>query len=115
MPGLPTGTVINNSASIIFDTNAAIVTNQWMNTIDSGAPSSAVDSVTEIPGGLPNQRQINWSGTDDAGGSGVKDFSIFQDQDGGQIVTLLANTTATATSSILQCNHTLRACRVCPI
>ncbi|HKY42860.1 MAG TPA: hypothetical protein VJM50_07170, partial [Pyrinomonadaceae bacterium] len=37
-PNLPTGTVIPNAASIVFDTNPAIPTQTWSNTLDNSAP-----------------------------------------------------------------------------
>ncbi|HYI45079.1 MAG TPA: hypothetical protein VE174_06390, partial [Actinomycetota bacterium] len=43
--GLPSGSEIENSASIVFDTNEAIVTNTWLNTIDNDVPVSEVDTV----------------------------------------------------------------------
>ena len=39
---LPSGDVIDNAASIVFDTNASIVTNTWLNAIDDDVPTSRV-------------------------------------------------------------------------
>jgi hypothetical protein len=81
---LLTGTVISATASIVFDTNAAISTKPHINTIDSGSPSSAVGSLpaTVSDGGF----SISWSGTDDGSGpfgSGIGSFDIYaSDNDG---------------------------------
>src|SRR5262249_13127348 len=39
---LPTGTRIDALATIVFDTNAPIDTNVWVNTLDDGPPTSTV-------------------------------------------------------------------------
>jgi hypothetical protein len=41
--GLSTGTAINQQASIVFDTNAALATNIASNTMDAVAPTSSVN------------------------------------------------------------------------
>src|SRR5207248_2467865 len=46
----PTGAKINAQASIVFDTNAAISTNVWTNTVDGSAPTS---SATALPANEP--------------------------------------------------------------
>ena len=64
--GLATGTEVRNKAEIIFDVNAPIETNEWLNMLDNDDPSSHV---------LPlAARQTNvyfpvyWDGTDVGGG-----------------------------------------------
>lgn len=42
--GLPDGTMINNRASIVFDTNEAILTPTWTNIVDAVPPSSIIDN-----------------------------------------------------------------------
>jgi hypothetical protein len=92
--GLPTGTVITNQASIVFDTEAPIPTNQTSNTLDAVAPTSAVAALpatlaaTSIP--------VTWSGVDDPGGSGLSGYDIFVSVDGGPAVAWLRNTTLTS-------------------
>lgn len=46
--GLPTGTQIQNKATILFDNNAPIVTNEWSNIIDNDLPSSSINSITKV-------------------------------------------------------------------
>ncbi len=45
---ITTGDVITNKASIVFDNNAPIITNTWLNTIDRTAPSGSVSGGTRI-------------------------------------------------------------------
>ena len=72
---LTTGTEITNAATIIFDTNEPIETNEVFNTIDAVAPSS---SVTGPSGAQPNPYfDVTWEGQDDDGGSGVASYSIY--------------------------------------
>jgi hypothetical protein len=76
----PTGTVVKNKASIIFDYNDPIETNEVSNTIDSGAPTSSVaalatESLTPFV--------VRWNGQDDAGGSGIANYSVSLKTDAG--------------------------------
>jgi PKD repeat protein len=61
-PGLTTGTIINNDASIIFDNNAPIVTNVWFNGIDKEKPDSHV--LPDIQKLNDSTFKISWTGTD---------------------------------------------------
>jgi len=88
-PGLPTGTKICNSATIVFDTNAPIDTPAFCNTIDATKPTSSVAA-------LPAQQTettftVRWSGSDE--GSGVADYTIQVSEDGGPYGTWLSHTT----------------------
>ena len=90
--GLPTGTEVRNKASIVFDVNAAMVTNEWLNTIDNDKPSSHV---------LPlAARQMNlsfpvyWDGTDV--GAGVRDYTVYVSANGGAYTPWITNGTDTA-------------------
>lgn len=74
-PDAPTGTEVTNLATIIFDTNPPIVTNEVFNTIDSVAPDS---SITGPSGEQPEPSfDVTWAGSDDDGGSGVATYSIY--------------------------------------
>jgi subtilase family serine protease len=87
---VPTGTVVYNQASIVFDYNEAILTEQVFNTIDADAPSSAVDPLpptsptTDIP--------LTWSGNDPTGGSGLSTFTIYARLDGGAYAPAITDT-----------------------
>lgn len=68
-----TGDTVSAKASIVFDINEPIETNTWQNTIDAVAPLSKIESATAKNGDLT----LSWSGIDDAGGSGVKEYALF--------------------------------------
>lgn len=95
-PNLPTSAQIQNVAQISFDLLPSLATNQKdphnpaadtdptkesLNTIDAGWPSSqvlALPATNQSP-----QFTVAWSGTDDAGGSGVACFDIYVSADHG--------------------------------
>ncbi len=94
-PNLSTGTEIRNVAAIVFDGNAVITTDQVddddaskgtdptkedLLTIDAGAPTS---TVTALPGVSGTSFTVNWSGQDDAGGSGIATYDVYENEDGG--------------------------------
>jgi hypothetical protein len=93
MAGVRTGTVITNSAVIVFDNNEPIETAPVWNTIDAGAPSSAVAS---LPAQVRGEFVVTWSGADDAGGSGVAGYDVHVSDDGGAYALWQANTAANA-------------------
>jgi len=77
--GLATNTAIRNQAQVVFDTNAAIATPTWLNTIDRDAPVTRVLLLptTENTATFP----VQWTGTD--AGAGIRDFSIYVSDNGG--------------------------------
>jgi hypothetical protein len=88
--GLANGTRFSNSASIVFDTNAAIVTNSVATTIDSLLPTSSVGPLpSEVNG---NTFNVSWSGNDGVG-SGVATYDVFVSVDGGPFTRWLDDTT----------------------
>ena len=88
--GLPTGTQITNEASIIFDYNPAIVTDEVLNTIDNGAPSSQVLSLPTSTAKVPFI--VQWTGQDDGGGSGVASYDVYLSVDGSPFGLWLSTT-----------------------
>src|SRR5262249_30801101 len=90
-PGLPTGTVVNNQATIVFDANAPMDTNTWFNTLDNDKPASKVDALAGMQGSL--SFPVSWKGMDV--GSGVRDFTISVSDNGGPFTVWLANTSDT--------------------
>ena len=86
---LSTGTVITNVASIVFDTNAPLSTNAWVNTIDNDAPQSHITTLPALESG--QNFVVKWSGTDT--GSGISDYTIYVSHNGGPYTLWLANTT----------------------
>jgi hypothetical protein len=65
---LPSGTTLSNSAAITFDTNEAITTPGWTNTIDKSAPSP---SIAATAGSEVLSATVSWGGSDDASGIGL--------------------------------------------
>lgn len=82
------GTVVNQ-ASIVFDANPAIVTNQHLTTFDMVAPQSAVQSLTATTSS--REFTVKWSGTDD--GSGIGSYNIYVKKDNDPFNIWMAGTT----------------------
>ncbi len=89
-----TGAVINNSATIIFDTEQPIVTNTVSNTLDADIPTSAVNPLA------PTQEQptftISWAGQDLTGSSGLQSYDIWVSENGAPYQPFLSGTTETS-------------------
>ncbi len=83
--GLPSGTRLENRARIVFDYNDPIDTPLVFNTIDSGVPSSRVESVALFTAGA-NTFTVHWSAADDTGGSGVANVDLYGSTDAGDYV-----------------------------
>ena len=79
--GSPSGTRIDAQASIVFDANGAIETNVFTNTVDVGSPASSVSPLPAVT--FTNDFTLSWTGSDDAGGSGIAGFDIYVSDDGG--------------------------------
>lgn len=70
---LPTNTTVSNRAAIVFDSNPALITNSWSNTIDNDLPVSAVNALSDT---MPTvQIPISWTSSDV--GSGVRYVDIY--------------------------------------
>ena len=92
--GLPEGASISNIASVVFDTNAAIMTPTWVNKLDNVAPVSHVTSLVQQ--GTTSSFDVSWSGTD--AGSGVSTYKIYLSDNGGAFSLWQSNVgTTTAT------------------
>jgi hypothetical protein len=79
--GVPTGTLITNQASIVFDINDPIPTDTTTNTVDAVSPTSYVLALPPLENSPTFP--VAWVGTDDPGGSGVANFTIFFSDNGG--------------------------------
>jgi hypothetical protein len=93
--GLTNGTVIKNKASIIFDNNEPIVTNEWFNTIDNDNPSSSIQSITKVKDSVA---LIIPQGSDMS--SGVERYKLYVSINGAPYVQ-----TATITDSVKIAGH----------
>jgi len=99
---LPTGTVISNGASIVFDSNAAIPTPPWSNTLDNSTPASYVHPLTATSCSV--NFNVQWSGTDT--GSGIRDYTVYVSDNGGPFTIWQRNTIATSGNYSGQFGHT---------
>ena len=90
--GLPSGTVIENKATIVFDINAPIETPTWSNTLDMLSPSSAVAALSSTK--ASNSFTVKWAGADID--SGMRDYTIFVSVDRGTPTPWLVDTTETS-------------------
>jgi VCBS repeat-containing protein len=92
--GLPTGAAVHNKATIVFDFNAPIDTNDALNTIDAVAPASQVDRLPETL--KETTVPVSWSGNDEGGtGSGIAAYDVYVSDNGGQYALWLPGTDKT--------------------
>jgi hypothetical protein len=103
--GLATGTQITEQTSIVFDSNASVQTPVALNTIDAGTPSS---SVSPLASQSNANFTVNWSGTDDIGGSGIASYDIYVSDNGGDYSQWQSATSATSATYMGQAGHTYR-------
>jgi hypothetical protein len=89
-PSLPTGTVIKNKATIVFDVNAPMDTAEVSNVIDRTAPSSQVDGIDPADCGATDLT-LHWSGTDP--GAGIATYTVLVSVDGGPYTPVVSDTT----------------------
>jgi PKD repeat protein len=82
-PELKNNDVINNKATITFDFNEPIVTNQFVNTIDSEKPQS---NILALPEEFSDAINLEIEGSDD--GSGIDYYTIFVSVDDSAYVPL---------------------------
>ncbi|MBE2212292.1 MAG: hypothetical protein IAE82_00355, partial [Opitutaceae bacterium] len=77
-PGQADGTEIRNIASIVFDTNDAIITNEAVNTLDATPPQGRVTTLARRSG---SSFQVSWSGLDL--GSGAVAYDVWVSRNNG--------------------------------
>ena len=88
---LPNRTRIDGLATIIFDTEAAINTPLIHNLIDSAAPVSNITPFARATTSR-NVFRVNWTASDDAGGSGLADVGIYYTDNDGPLQALIVAT-----------------------
>ncbi|MEM9825059.1 MAG: CARDB domain-containing protein [Planctomycetota bacterium] len=93
-----TGDIIDAEARIIFDINEPIDTPPIFNTLDAGIPTSNVTALPSVT--TRSIFDVSWAGMDDAGGSGLADYSVFVSTNGGPFELWLENTTLTTSPYI---------------
>jgi len=86
-PASQTRDTIFSTAEIIFDSEGSIMTNTEYNTIDALPPSSSVSVLSFNKDSV----QLNFSGSDDAGGSGIRGYDLYVAQDSASFNLFQAN------------------------
>lgn len=76
---LATGVEIRNRATITFDSNLPIETQEWVNTLDSSVPESSILPLAPLQ--ATSDFNVMWSGKDL--GTGVKDYDLLVSEDEG--------------------------------
>ena len=102
--GLPSGTIIENRASIVFDYNDPIETPLVLNTLDSGVPQSNISPLPAVT--TTAEFQLQWSGQDEPGGSGIAAYDVYVSVDGGPDFLLLEGITDTSVTLTAEHGHT---------
>ena len=118
-PALTTGAEIRNVALISFDQQTIIGTNQIdphnaatgtdaakeaLITIDAGGPSSSVEALAAKQSSATFT--VNWSGSDDTGGSGIASYEVFVSDNGGPFTPWLSDTAQTTATYTGEAGHT---------
>ncbi len=86
---LGTNDEVRNQASIVFDANPPIITNNYLNTLDLDVPESKVYS---LGARLENHFMVEWTGSDK--GSGIQHYSIYVLENDTLLYPWIMNTTA---------------------
>jgi len=99
-----TGTVIQNTATVIFDTNGPINTPTWSNTIDNTSPTS---NVIQLPATETTASfKVSWAGSDV--GAGVQDYTVYSSDNGAAFTAWQTNVAATSATFAGTNGHTYR-------
>jgi len=81
---LTSGTSIKNRATIVFDNNKPIATNEFVNTLDYLPPTTTMKS---IPTSMTASKLVvRWTGVDEQNGSGVQSYTVYAQKDSGAYV-----------------------------
>ncbi len=99
-----TGDVIDALARIVFDTNDPIDTPPTFSTVDAGLPTSLLDALPATT--ASTDVLLQWSGSDDAGGSGLAGIELYASEDGGPFVLAQSNIAQTTTIFSGKAGHT---------
>ncbi len=103
--GDPTGTLITAQASIVFDNQSPLLTNEVSNTIDAG--TGLTSTVSALPA-YENSSHFNvaWAGSEASNASGIRNFTIYTSDNGGPFKAWLTNTTLSSAPFVGQDGHT---------
>jgi len=84
--GLPSGTVIENRATIVFDMNPPITTNTWVNVLDFEAPATLMNPINYSAG--DTLIAVSCISADNENGSGIGMYEFFASVDNGPFKSL---------------------------
>ena len=90
-PDVATGTMVSESAAILYDTQPPQTTETLTQAVDEIAPTTTL-SATQI--GTTNAYKVTYSVTDDEGGSGFAHVTLYVATDGGNYVIWQSQLTA---------------------
>jgi YD repeat-containing protein len=103
LPDLPSGTTISAQARVLFNTMAPLDTATLTQTLDSTAPTTTL-TATQIAG--TSDYNVQWTATDEVGGSGVAHVTVYVSEDGRDYNIWLRQTTDTSGIYQGQAGHT---------
>lgn len=75
-----TGDSISAQAGIVFDLNAPVITNTWVNIVDAFPPTSTIEALPQSVSS--NMVELTFVAEDDTGGSGLRDIDLYVSRDG---------------------------------
>ena len=75
-----TGDSIAAQAGIVFDLNAPVITNNWVNIVDAFPPTSTIEPLPESV--ASNMVELTFTAEDDPGGSGLRHIDLYVSRDG---------------------------------
>jgi len=101
-PGLAEGTSVRNQASIVFDFNDPIITNEVVYAVDAQLPSSTVSPLDPTTPWLTFP--VAWGGNDS--GAGIAAYDVYVSDNGGAFQPWLAATPLTTAAYSGQSGHT---------
>ena len=84
--GLADDATVANKASIVFDGNEAIITNEWVNKKDIVAPVSTMLTPVNTEDGLV---ELRWEGEDNPDGSGIYHYDVYRKREGDDHYSLI--------------------------
>src|SRR6202040_3787589 len=98
-------TMITAEASVAFDTQAPMNTNEVTNTVDAG--TGLTSAVPTLPAAVSSQTfPVSWSGTDASNGSALSNYTIYVSDNGGPYTAWLVDTTLTSAPFVGQNGNT---------
>lgn len=102
-PNLASGTNIKNAATIVFDMNKPIRTNEYVNVLDFKSPTSTMKPLAASIKG--SRLTVKWTSDDGSDGSGIESAAVYMSVDKGEYKFVGASKTDSLAVSILNGTH----------